>query len=295
MPLQFFTSTWISKYDDLTKKELLKVLGYIPEQKVIKDDIKLLIFKREFSRDIKMNFKVSPNPLNIDFRCNAQRKQRYIFNDDLERLTNKIDISISDNIKDILWVNKERSLIEMNDGRYLLTQVKEFNDSEIIPYENYFSTDKLELINMKMSPMTYYLYRKDTDLVKNLTIPRDLNYKYQYYYSLDELIYLRFLFSEYDKEITVKKDFVQNKNIGFDMLQKFDRVYWSHIDYKSEDRNYVLYKRTDNIYTLIKFSIRIEDNNIALKWPKIYLSDTYEDIINWCLTFEEFKQYLLST
>jgi hypothetical protein len=224
MPLQFFTSTWIGRYDELTKKELLKVLGYIPEQKATKDDIKLLIFKREFSRDIKTNFKVSSDWSKDNFRCNAERKQRYIFDDDLKRLTNKIDISILDNIKDILWVNKERSLIEMIDGRYLLTQSKEFNESQFEPYENHFSTDKLELINIKMSKMTYYLYRKDTDLAKNLTIVRDLNYRYQYYYSLDELLYLRFLFNEYNKELTIKKDFMNNKKKDFDRLQNFDRV-----------------------------------------------------------------------
>ena len=95
--------------------------------------------------------------------------------------------------------------------------------------------------------------------------------------------------------MNVNKDFLKDTNIEFDRLEKFDTVYWSHINYKSGDRNYVLYKTKDDIYTLVKFSIRIENDNVVLKWPKIYLSDTYEDVINWCLSFEEFKQYIEST
>jgi hypothetical protein len=289
MPLQFFTSTWLGRYDDRTKKELLKILGYIPEKNLMKQDIRLLIFVKEYTQYIKANYSYS----SIDTaRCNSQRKQRYIFQNDLQHLRNKIDVSIAENITELLWVNKERSLSRLNDGRYLLTQVKEFDDNNIKPFENAFSEDILELINISMSPMTYYLYRKDTDLVKNLNIERNLDYKYQYYYSMDDLIFLRLLIGWYDRVLNVNKDFLKDTNIEFDRLEKFDTVYWSHINYKSGDRNYVLYKTKDGIYTLVKFSIRIENDNIVLKWPKIYLSDTYEDIINWCLTFEEYSRYV---
>jgi len=293
MPLQFFTSTWLGRYDDRTKKELLKILGYIPAKNLMKQDIRLLIFVKEYTQYIKTNYFFDFN-LNIIPRCNSQRKQRYIFQNDLQHLRNKIDVSIAENITELLWVNKERSLSRLNDGRYLLTQIKEFDDSIIKPFENVFSKDVLELINLHMSPMTYYLYRKDTDLVKNLSIERDLDYKYQYYYSMDDLIFLRLLMGWYDKVLNVNKDFLSDTNIEFDRLEKFDTVYWSHINYKSGDRNYVLYRTKQNVYTLVKFSIRIESDNIVLKWPKIYLSDTYEDIINWCLTFEEYKKYPLS-
>ena len=291
MPLQFFTSTWLGKYDDLTKKDLLKVLGYIPEKNLMKQDIRLLIFEKEYTQYIKKNFSFSKS-INVDIRCNSQRKQRYIFQNDLEYLSNKIDKSVADNISELLWVNKERSLSRLNDGRYLLTQVKEFNDDKLKPFENAFSEDVLELINIHMSPMTYYLYRKDTDLVKNLSIKRDLSYKYQYYYSIDDLILLRLLMGWYDKTLKVNKDFLSDTNIEFDRLEKFDTVYWSHINYKSGERNYVLYKTKEDVYTLVKFSIRIENNAIVLKWPKIYLSDTYASIIDYCLTFEEYSRYL---
>lgn len=294
MPLQFFTSTWLGRYDDRTKKELLKILGYIPEKNLMKQDIRLLIFVKEYTQYIKTNYTLIDN-LNIPVRCNSQRKQRYIFQNDLQHLRNKIDISIAESISELLWVNKERSLSRLNDGRYLLTQVKEFNDSNITPFENVFNKDVLELINIHMSPMTYYLYRKDTDLVKNLNVERDLSYKYQYYYSMDDLIFLRLLMGWYDKVLNINKDFLNNKKIEFDRLENFETVYWSHINYKSSERNYVLYKTKQGVYTLVKFSIRIESDVVALKWPKIYLSNTYEDIINWYLTFEEFKLYIMDT
>lgn len=294
MPLQFFTSTWLGRYDDRTKKELLKILGYIPEKNLMKQDIRLLIFVKEYTQYIKTNYTLIDN-LNIPVRCNSQRKQRYIFQNDLQHLRNKIDISIVESISELLWVNKERSLSRLNDGRYLLTQVKEFNDSSINPFENVFNKDVLELINIHMSPMTYYLYRKDTDLVKNLNVERNLSYKYQYYYSMDDLIFLRLLIGWYDRVLNINKDFLNNKRIEFDRLEKFERVYWSHIDYKSSERNYVLYKTKQNVYTLVKFSVRIEGDDITLKWPKIYLSDTYENIINWCLTFEEYSIYKVDT
>lgn len=294
MHLQFFTSTWIGRYNDLTKKELLKILGYIPEKNMTKQDLRLLIFEKEYSQYIKNNF-INTESIDVQFRCNSQRKQRYIFQNDLLALTYKIDRSIADIITEILWINKERSLSLLNDGRYLLTQVKEFDNDKLKPYENTFSTDVLELINIHMSPMTYYLYRKDTDLVKNLSIKRNLNYKYQYYYSMDDLLLLRLLFVWYDKIININKDFLNDKRIEFDRLEKFDIVYWSTIDYKQGGRNYVLYKTKDEIYTLIKFSVRIENNEITLKWPKVYLSDSYEDIIDWCLTFEEYSKYIVLT
>lgn len=294
MPLQFFTSTWLGRYDDRTKKELLKILGYIPEKNLMKQDIRLLIFVKEYTQYIKTNYTLIDN-LNIPVRCNSQRKQRYIFQNDLQHLRNKIDISIAESISELLWVNKERSLSRLNDGRYLLTQVKEFNDSNITPFENVFNKDVLELINIHMSPMTYYLYRKDTDLVKNLNVERDLSYKYQYYYSMDDLIFLRLLMGWYDRVLNINKDFLNNKKIEFDRLENFETVYWSHINYKSSERNYVLYKTKQGVYTLVKFSIRIESDVVALKWPKIYLSNTYEDIINWYLTFEEFKLYIMDT
>lgn len=293
MPLQFFTSTWISKYEELTKKDLVKILGYTPA-KGFKDDIRLLIFEREYSRYIIQNFKQGDFTLDIS-RCNNPRKQRYIFQNDLEQLSNKIDKSLAQNIKEILWVNKERSLSELFDGRFLLTQVKEFGSNKIKPYENSFSNDILELINEKMSPMTYYLYRKDTDLVSKLYDKRDLSYKYQYYYSMDDLLYLRMLFVFYDKTLNVNKDFLIKNNVDFDRLQDFDKVYWSDIHYTDEKRSYVLYKTKSNIYTLVKFSIRIESNSsrsIALKWPKIYLAGDYDNLIEWCLTNDEYKIYM---
>ena len=300
MPLQFFTSTWISKYEDLTKKKLIKILGYTPA-KGFKEDIRLLIFEKEYSRYIIQNYLKGDFTLNIP-RCNNSRKQRYIFQNDLEYLSHKIDKSLAKDIKEIIWVNKERSLSQLYDGRYLLTQLKEFNLNKIQPYENSFSIDILELINDKMSPMTYYLYRKDTDLVSRLYDKRDLNYKYQYYYSMDDLLYLRMLFIFYDKTLIVNKDFLLKNNIEFDLLQNFDKVYWSDINYTNEKRSYVLYKTKDNIYTLIKFSIRIEDekvqgnkiwrNIISLKWPKIYLASDYDNLIQWCLTNDEYKIYL---
>jgi hypothetical protein len=293
MPLQFFTNTWISRYEELTKKDLVKILGYTPA-KGFKDDIRLLIFQEEYSRYIIENFRKGDFTLNIP-RCNNSRKQRYIFQNDLENLSNKIDKSLAQNIKEILWVNKERSLSELFDGRFLLTQVKEFGSSKINPYENTFSNNILELINKKMSPMTYYLYRKDTDLVDKLYDKRDLNYKYQYYYSMDDLLYLRMLFIFYDKTLNVNKDFLSKNNTEFDRLQDFDKVYWSDIHYTDEKRSYVLYKTKSNIYTLVKFSVRIEENkvrSIALKWPKIYLASDYDNLIEWCLTNDEYKIYM---
>jgi hypothetical protein len=289
MPLQFFTSTWISRYEELTKKELIKVLGYTPV-KGFKDDIRLLIFEKEYTQYIKNNYTRGDFTLDIP-RCNNSRKQRYILQNDLVYLSHKIDKSLSQEIKEILWVNKERSLSELFDGRYLLTQLKEFDSNKIEPYENAFSDDILELINLKMSPMTYYLYRKDTDLIDKLYDKRDLSYKYQYYYSMDDLLYLRMLLGEYNKSLNINKDFMAGKNIEFDRLQNFDKVYWSDIHYTDEKRSYVLYKTKNNIYTLIKFSIRIEDRDIALKWTKIYLARDYDNLIEWCLTNDEYKLY----
>ena len=36
---------------------------------------------------------------------------------------------------------------------------------------------------------------------------------------------------------------------------------------------------------------RVEDNKIVIKWPQVYLAKTYKDIIEKCLTYEEYKLY----
>lgn len=290
MDIQFFTNSWLFSYDDLTKKELLKRLNDQNPNGGTKQELKLLIFEKEYNQYLVKNYDYSSIVDMNEFgkvRCNNVRKQPYIFDYDLSYLVKKLDKSLIDNIDEVLWVNKERSLLKLRNGKYLITQPKEFRESEF-PLENHFSDNFIDLVNNKMSLLSYYLYRKETDWVIRFDVKRNFTVRKQYYYIIDDLAFLNLKIPE---SIDIRDDLLNGEFGKFDYLEEIDVVYWSDIDFKSGKKNYLFYRTKSDVYILIKFSSRVENETIVIKWMKVYLSKTHKDILDKCLTYEEYKIY----
>jgi hypothetical protein len=289
MQVQYFVNSWLTKYYDLTKVSLLNKVSQLGEKlkegkSYTKADLRLIIFEKEYNDYLVSSYDYSTIEDISEFgkeRCTGDRRQPYIFNEDLEYIVSVMDKSIVDKVEKILWVSGNRSLMILKNGNYVLTQPKYFTDDFPVPLENFITSNRAFLVNYRMSPLTYYLYRKETVLNDG---PRSYSIKYPDYFIMDDIVLLKMrLENVFVRRILTKK--------AFDYLEKIDKVFWSHIKLNQGGKNYLFYKTDDNIYTLIKFKSRVENDKIAIKWPQVYLATTYKDIIEKCLTYEEYKLY----
>jgi hypothetical protein len=280
---QFFTSLWYSEYQNKTKKEL----GYEPGkgytlnqlkvQKATQAYEKFLIQGYNYDTLVDMK-EISENRV-VEFR-----KQRYIFELNIEKLRHLISSSLATEIREILWLHKSSGLFVLNDGKYVLLQNG----------EAFFSFDFSEIILNKMTPITYYLYIIETDPLSDLFTPRFYNIKYQSIYNLDDVLFLKNKLDDINltPELSLYTDFIDhNENIEFDYLQNFVKVFWCYLNFKSGRKSYIFYKTNNDIYTLIKFNTRIDKGKLLIRWIKVYLSFEYKWIVDKCMTGNEYNIY----
>lgn len=289
MQVQYFVNSWLTKYNELTKVKLLDKAGINKNEAkgLDKESLRLIIFEKEYNDYIVSNYDYSTiediKEFGSEDRCNSPREQPYIFDEDMKYIVNHIDESIVNNIDKILWINCNRSLMKLKNDNYLLIQPKYFTNDFPVPLENFITSKKEYLINYRMSPLTYYLYRKETSLQSDFQ-GRDYRVKYPAYFIMDDIAILKMRLEDvFIRRLSITKE--------FDYLEKINKVFWCHINHRQGKKNYLFYKTDDNVYTLIKFMSRIENDKLVIKWPRVYLASTYKDIIEKCLTFEEYKLY----
>ena len=92
---------------------------------------------------------------------------------------------------------------------------------------------------------------------------------------------------------------VDDSDCKFDLMRNVKELFWVHLNLDSSEKNYILYKSSDDVYTLMKFKYEIRmENDIPvgkISMLRVYISGKYSDIIKKCLIHKEYEMYMNET
>jgi hypothetical protein len=297
-------------YPNLSSKEIkakLKEYGYRNLSTLDKATLDNTLFVAEKDNNLIMKYKASP----IDYtkfgmsRCNAVRRQRFVYDEDLKLIKSSIPEFASYDIEEYIWV----SVYDKENVRYYNVFLKTKSDvgyvfmeasqniynGKIIKLNVSQDKDYKNIVNKVMTNEQYYWYRQSTELINQLSMKRNVNIRLSRNHNTNELIYIMFKLSK-NKTRIMK---LNNKDLTFDYMNNLKEFYWTHIHLESDEKSYIIYKTNENVYTLIKFRFNI--SKVAdvitseLKMVKVFLSDNYDDIINKGLIHKEYELYMNET
>lgn len=295
-------------------RNVLKKYGYRGYSNMDKPLLVNSVYVAETEHTIFKKFK--PNPINFSQfsfgRCNAERYQRFVSIVDktalkillFSGLISEIDFKESD-VEEYRWI----SLYTKNsDDIYLHTLIKlrsgfvyidlSITQNNKINIKIAKDKDYKKIVNNIMTNEQYYWYRHSTELRSQILTVRNTKQRKGSNFSnnVNNLIYLYFKLQEHNHKKIIR---IQNVDMNFDMMKNVDTLYWVHLNLYNNDKNYVLYKSKEGIYTLIKFIFNMyKEEDIPkgeIKMVKVYLSQSYNDVIQYSLVHKEYELYMNET
>lgn len=302
----------------------LREYGYRGYTTMNKEQLSNSVFVAEKEQEISKKFK--PNPINFSKfsigRCNAFRHQRFVSINDMnivkyvifESLKDDIDFKSSD-VKEYIWVSVYKKkdiddlfihcLLQIYNGYFYYFDIR-IEDGGKVDLKMAKDKNHTNIVNNIMTNEQYYWYRYTTELQRQIELVRDLHPRISPEISkkVNDIIYLYYKLNESEAKMSSMKHLKINKiqdyeNLNFDYLQKVKKIYWVHLNYTSNDKSYLIYQNTDNVYILIKFiyNMKVIEGipQADINMVKVYLSENYKDLIQKALVNMEYEMYLNET
>lgn len=251
--------------------------------------------------DTKKYTYTSPNFVEFGkSRCLSVRRQRFIpleWLNQMEEFLNRIEgesSKIYANIEEYIWVKFEGKnkwmFVKLKNGKYVYIS---YVNGDVLPYIDY---DYRKIVSDKMTNEDYYYYRNETELLRQIQFERLNEFRKPKNDSKDDKVF-EFILDKIGKKDFEYTSFYVDKldyHKMFDHLVDVKKFYWISLNINSNQTSYILCKGRRDFY-LIKFDFFVNITLTEMKNFRVYISETYQNLVSKCLNTKEYEKYMTET